>query len=105
MSAIEEKLLFHIKAAGLPEPEREYRFDAVKRYRFDFAYPDQMLAIEVEGGTWIPNTGHTSGVGYQSNVRKYNLAVVKGWKLLRFTTDMVTSGEAIMMIEAVLNAQ
>ncbi len=104
MSAIEEKLLFHIKTAGLPEPEREYRFDAVKRYRFDFAYPDQMLAIEVEGGTWVSNTGHTSGTGYHSNVRKYNLAVVKGWKLLRFTTDMVTSGEALRVIEDVLNA-
>lgn len=105
MSLIEEELFYQIKVAGLPEPTREYRFDSVKRWRFDFAYLDRKLAIEVEGGTWVPNTGHTSGVGYQGNVRKYNAAVLQGWKLLRFTTDMVTSGEALKTIEAVLNAE
>lgn len=104
MSAIEDEMLYQIKVAGLPAPVREYRFDAVKKYRFDFAYLDRMLAVEVEGGTWVPNTGHTSGVGYRENVRKYNLAVMQGWRILRFTSDMVTSGEALKTIEAVINA-
>lgn len=105
MSLIEDTLMFQIKVAGLPEPTREYRFDSVKRWRFDFAYLDCKLAIEVEGATWIPNTGHTSGVGYRENVRKYNAAVMQGWKLLRFTTDMVKSGEALKVIEEMINAK
>jgi hypothetical protein len=42
----------HLKAAGIPDPEREYRFDAKRRWRFDFCWPEQRLASEVEGGTW-----------------------------------------------------
>lgn len=46
MSELEETLAFHLKAAKLPAPEREYRFDPERRWRFDFAWPDQMLAVE-----------------------------------------------------------
>ncbi len=50
MSALEDLLERHIKRTGLPKPAREYRFHRERRWRFDFAWPDYKVAVEVEGG-------------------------------------------------------
>ena len=102
MSDLEELLFQHIKLVGLPEPEREYRFAPPRRFRADFAYPERKLLIEVEGGVWTRGR-HTRGAGYTSDAEKYNLATVKGWRVLRFTGDMIKNGSAIDTIEKVLN--
>lgn len=108
MSLIEEELLYQIKVAGLPEPTREYRFDGVKRWRFDFAYLDCKLAIEIEGVVFqrpdrMQVGRHQTALGVEGDCVKYNSATMQGWRVLRFTQRMVTSGEALMTIEAVLN--
>ena len=51
-SDLEATMALHIRANELPEPEREYRFAPPRRWRFDFAWPAAMLALEVEGGVW-----------------------------------------------------
>jgi len=38
--------------AGLPAPTPEYRFHATRRWRFDYAFVQQKIAVEVEGGVW-----------------------------------------------------
>lgn len=102
MSELERTLAFHLKAHRLPEPLREYRFAPPRNWRFDFAWPEQMLAVEVEGGTW--NGGrHTRGDGFERDCTKYNEAALAGWRLLRFTTSMVTDGRAIAVIERALS--
>lgn len=73
--------------------ETEYRFHPVRRWRFDFAYPQHLLAIEVEGGVWMGGR-HTRGRGFELDAEKYNSATIMGWKVLRFTTNMVTDGRA-----------
>ena len=102
MSQLEDLLAQHMQYAGLPTPEREYRFAPPRRFRADFAYPEKMLLIEVEGGVWTRGR-HTRGSGYSADVEKYNLATINGWRLLRFTGDMIKTGEAINTIEKVLN--
>jgi len=101
MSDLEELLFQHIKLVGLPLPEREYRFAPPRRFRADFAYPERKLLIEVEGGVWTRGR-HTRGAGYTSDAEKYNLATVKGWRVLRFTGDMIKSGMAVSTIEQML---
>jgi len=49
-SELEATLAMHIRVNGLPEPEREYRFHPRRKWRFDAAWPDAKLAVEVEGG-------------------------------------------------------
>ncbi|SRR6266852_8033007 len=95
---LENQLLFQMQAAGLPTPRRELRFFPARRWRFDFAYPDRLLAIEVEGGTWTGGA-HVRGAHYASDCRKYNTAAIIGWKLLRVTSDMIESGEALRTID------
>ena len=71
---------------------REYKFLHDRRFKFDIAIPDKLIAIEFEGGIWS-NGRHTRGSGYAKDAKKYNLAVRHGWKLLRFTTaDVNKSG-------------
>lgn len=102
MSQLEDTLLHQMKLVGLPTPEREYRFAPPRRYRADFAYPDKMLLIEVEGGVWVRGA-HTRGGHYNSDCEKYNLAAMNGWKVLRFTSNMINDGTALGVIEKVLN--
>lgn len=101
MSDLEITLVWHIKAASLPAPVREYRFDAKRRWRFDLAWPDRRLAAEVEGGTWVKGR-HSRGAGMAKDCVKYNAAVLAGWAVLRFTSDMVKSGAALATIEQAL---
>ena len=102
MSYLEDLLAQHIQYAGLPTPEREYRFAPPRRYRADFAYPVRMLLIEVEGGVWVQGA-HTRGGHYNSDCEKYNLAAKLGYRVLRFTSNMIKNGSALQTIEEVLN--
>ncbi|MDF4639356.1 hypothetical protein P3489_06115 [Vibrio parahaemolyticus] len=102
MSALEKTLLFQIKAMGLALPEKEYRFHETRRWRFDFAYPEQQLAVEVEGGTWAGGR-HTRGSGYEKDCEKYNAAALRGWSVLRFTGSMIKSGKAVQTLKEALS--
>ncbi len=71
----------------LPEAVPEFRFHPTRKWRFDWAWPDQKIALEIEGGTH--NGGrHVRGKGYEEDVRKYNAATLMGWKVYRATTGM-----------------
>jgi len=66
----------------------EYKFHQTRKWRFDFAFPLHMVAVEIEGGSW--NGGrHTKGQGFEDDCLKYNAAVELGWKLLRYTPKML----------------
>ena len=104
MSHAEYLLLLHLRAAGLPEPQTEYRFAPPRRWRFDFAWPAAMLAVEVEGGSWIAGR-HVRGRGFEADCEKYNAATLLGWRILRFTTAMVESGAALSAVKAVFGMQ
>lgn len=101
-SELEEMLAFQIKAAGLPIPEREYRFHPTRRWPFDFAYPERKIAIEVQGGTWSGGA-HGRGSGIERDYEKINAAQILGWTVLQFSTTMIKSGEALEAIEKILN--
>ncbi|MBF6589511.1 MAG: DUF559 domain-containing protein, partial [Ktedonobacterales bacterium] len=93
-SDLEQSLLFFLRVAGLPRPEREVTgIVPGRQFRFDFCYRRERLLIEVDGGTWQYGR-HSRPAGYASDCSKINAATLAGWRVLRFTTDMVTSGEA-----------
>ena len=100
-TALEDLLLADLAKLGLPVPEREYRFHHIRRFRFDMAYPDHMLAVEVEGGQYIRGR-HQRPAGFALDCTKYNLAALMGWTVLRFTGEMVKSGQAAREIAAAL---
>jgi len=85
------KFYFRMFNDGMLPPEEEYNFDSEigRRHRFDFAWPDRKIAVEVEGNAW-----HTAGGGrhmQDSDMEKYNIAAVLGWRVLRFSPGMLNS--------------
>ena len=98
---LENTLLLQIRAAGLPEPEREVRFTPDRRWRFDFCWPDQRIAAECEGGIYSQGR-HTRGKGFADDCEKYNEAVLLGYRVFRFTEAMITSGRALWLLETAL---
>lgn len=101
MSDAEEALATLIRWEKLPEPEREYRFAAPRRWRFDFCWPQKWLAVEVEGGTFVQGR-HSRGTGFENDCEKQNEAVIRGWGILRVTPKHIESGEAIAWIRRAL---
>lgn len=79
----------------------ERKFDEKRNWRFDFAIPHLMIAIEIEGGV---HTGgrHTRGVGYTKDMEKYNRAIELGWLLLRYTPDQRYNAATIEQIRSVI---
>lgn len=62
----------------------ELKFSSTRNFRFDWAIPDLMLAVEYEG-IFSEKSGHTTLSGYAKDCEKYNLAAKLGWKILRYT--------------------
>ena len=96
-----EHLAWLCKLHGLPEPEREYRFSA-RRFRFDLAWPEQKLAVEVHGGRWVYGR-HQRPLGFQRDLEKHNLAVLLGWRVLMVLPEMVKDGTAVDLIQRALS--
>jgi very-short-patch-repair endonuclease len=70
------------RSEGLPDPVTEHRFHPVRKWRFDYAWPEHFVALEVEGGVWIAGR-HTRGSGYIGDMEKYSEAAALGWRILR----------------------
>jgi len=101
MSDAEEELAMGIKALKLSKPEREYVFAAPRKWRFDFAWPDKKIAVEVEGGVFVHGS-HTRGESFTKDCEKYNAATLKGWKVLRYTPQMISQGIAYLQLDSLL---
>ena len=101
MSALEAKMALHIRAFKVPEPVREHRFAPDRRWRLDFAWPEQRVAVECEGGTWSGGR-HTRGSGFEADARKYAAAILAGWRVFRVTEAHIDSGEAVAWITEAL---
>jgi hypothetical protein len=65
--------------------EKEHRFATDRKWRFDFAFPGIMVAVEFEGGIFMESSGHNTPKHYTKDTEKYSKAAILGWKVLRYT--------------------
>ncbi len=93
-SAGELDFAAQLRAAGIAGFVQEYKFHPMRRWRFDFADPERMIAFEIEGGAWV-NGRHTRGGGFIGDCEKYNEAALLGWTVYRFPTEWVENGKAL----------
>lgn len=107
-----DTLAFYLKSCRVAEPAREYRFAAMacggigegvrtrlllaglKDWRFDFAWPDKMVALEMDGGGFVQGR-HNQGAGMRADCEKLSTAVAMGWRVLRVDASHVKSGKAV----------
>jgi len=96
-SALEETLALQFRALGVPPPKREHRFHPTRRWRFDFAWPERRLAVEVDGGTYSGGR-HVRPAGFEGDCEKHNAAMIADWRVLRFTAAMIRDGRAVQQV-------
>jgi very-short-patch-repair endonuclease len=95
--AFERVLIRH----GLGNPVREFKFHG---FRFDFAWPALLIAVEVDGGTFCGGN-HVRGKGYQRDCVKHNLAQLEGWAVLRADREMVGSDEFATVVKKMIQVR
>lgn len=95
-------------------PEREYSFHAIRKWRFDYAWPRWKVALEVEGGVFgftDPKTGqrrsggaHSSITGIKRDIEKYNHAAAMGWLVVRCMPTTLATGETMAFVKGALRS-
>jgi len=111
-----EKLFeFQCRALRLPPVVREFRFAEKafgKRWRFDFYWPEYLVAVEIEGlvvrkigGETVVTGRHATITGMREDMDKYNHAALLGIYVLRFEQGTIKGGEPIAMTQRVLAAR
>lgn len=97
-SALEETFAGQLFIHGVPPPIREFPFATNgRKWRFDFAWLEERLAVEIEGGT-RSNGRHSRHAGFTEDCVKYNYATANGWRVFRFTSEMVNDGRAVNQV-------
>lgn len=82
------------KVYGIETPETEFKFHPTRKFKFDFAWPDKMVAVEKEGGIWMRGGGgHSHPIWILRDMEKGNLAAMLGWRVFRFTPQQLKCGE------------
>jgi very-short-patch-repair endonuclease len=85
-SELEDAMVRLVRRYALPRPVRQYRVTVRGRdVRFDFAYPDVRLAIELNG--WGPRYDVDA---WQRDHDRRNAAEIGLWRVLEFTWRDVT---------------
>lgn len=108
-----EQFRRYCQAAGLPVPVPEYRFHGQRRWRIDYAFVAERVALEVEGASW--GTGpachacgqrragaHTRGGHFRSDIAKYNALAGMGWRLVRTTPEDLYAPDLISTLRAAI---
>lgn len=87
---------------GFPDPTTELLFHPKRKWRFDYAWEEQKLALEVHGG--IHSGGrHTRGRGFVEDRAKMNEATLLGWTVLEVTPEHIKSGQLRAWLLAAFN--
>jgi hypothetical protein len=109
-------LIDYCRSRGYPVPDAEVRVTPDRKFAFDFAWPDLMIALEVDGGLYGMGkpcpmckqrkvAGHGSIQRKLTDIEKFNLAALQGWRVVHVTPDMVKKGTACDVIDAIFKGE
>ena len=109
MTDLQNKLFASLlRTACIREPSAEHRFHPVRKWRFDYAWPADHLALEIEGGVWMASHGHKSrhfsGSGAKADMEKYNAAACLGWRIIRRMPEQLLTVETVELVRTALVA-
>ncbi|AXV30009.1 hypothetical protein [Aeromonas hydrophila] len=100
VTSLHDKVLAQL--VGFPDPATELVFHPKRKWRLDFAWPANMIALEVHGG--IHSGGrHTRGGGFVEDRAKMNEAALLGWTVIEATPEHIKSGQLRAWLLAAFN--
>jgi very-short-patch-repair endonuclease len=89
-SPAEEEVGTWLLGQGLARPVRQHEVAAGgRRYRLDFAWPEQLVALEVDGFRY-----HDGPERFREDRRRSNWLAARGWHVLHTTAAEVRGGGA-----------
>ena len=98
-SAIEELFYLQLKAMhqrdGVPMPKRQWKPIEERQFRLDFAWPDQMLCVEVQG------MAHRIKERFESDAERHNILTWRNWRIYYVTGKMVRGGQAAQLVRTI----
>lgn len=97
----ELQLVSALQAANVKGGVAEHKFHPLRRWRFDRAWPERQVAVEIEGGVWTRGR-HVRPQGFINDCEKYNAAALRGWLVLRLVPRAGWLDEAIEYIKQAL---
>lgn len=80
---------------------KEFKFHPVRKWRFDYAIPSALVALEVEGGVWTGGR-HINPKGFLNDMEKYNTATLMGWSVYRTTPDDLYTGKTLKLLKTAI---
>ena len=83
--------LVGVNLIDLPGYQQEFIFHPVRKWRFDYAWVELKVALEIHGGVFT-NGRHTRGKGFSEDKVKMNSAQLLGWIVIEATTAQVKGG-------------
>lgn len=115
-----------LQSAGL-RAHREFRFHPDRMWRLDFAFPEDKIGVEIDGGGFgrvvICDKCHTSvfrtlkdgrkvavreggrhntGAGMEADAEKGNAAIALGWRIVHFTAKHIRDKSGIELVAALM---
>ena len=94
-SRLEAEFALQLRAFGVTPSMQEYRPLPTRMYRCDFVWPDQKVAVEIEGGIWMGKGAHSGGTAILRDIEKSNELQLAGWTLIRIADKHLKNGQAI----------
>lgn len=82
--------------------ELEYQFAKPRKFRADIALPLYNILIEYEG-IFQGKSRHTTLLGYTKDCDKYNLAVERSYKVLRYTALHFANNGIYKIMEQIID--
>jgi len=95
-------MLSQLKEAGFHRGmKEELQFLTERKFRFDFCWPEHMLALEVQGGIWSRGR-HARPRGILNDYEKFSEAAILGWRIILVTGLEISNGSAIDRVKRAL---
>lgn len=103
-SKLELAMLEQLTEAGLLDGMvEEHAFHEERRWRWDFAWPEHKVALEVHGGLYTRGR-HIRPRGMLNDMEKSSEGAIMGWRLITVSGVEVSNGTALDRVKRALEA-
>jgi very-short-patch-repair endonuclease len=84
--------------------QREYCAIPNRRFKMDFAWVKQRVAVEIQGGTYMGKSAHNTGKGLSRDYEKNNLAIQNGWVVIYLDSKAINNlgKESLNLVNEIL---